>query len=224
MRILFTFLFLLALLSCNKSGINNTNTSNSLINGINGADSFYFKGKIDGKDVSWIVPSHKNDASFSFVADAHHGYSDFSGNCVEGYCYYIIAGSEIRKNVIDATRPGVAVSFNMATSRKGKEEIISWFSVGTKVYGLLRPISDLLNPAYNGVNIYYVDQNGNDWSTLRGLQQGSFFESVLFNDEPRTDIVTQKIWKAKFSCKLYNNFGQFINIENGEIFGPILLP
>src|SRR4029079_5417631 len=115
--------------------------------------------------------------------------------------------------------------FNMATTRTGREEIISWFSLGAKTFASpVRPATELLNPAYNGVYVYYVDENGKDWATQRGTQQGSTFESVLFIDETRTDVPAKKGWKAKFSCRLYDNSGNFITVENGEIFAPVLLP
>ncbi|HEX6180662.1 MAG TPA: hypothetical protein VFZ47_05410, partial [Chitinophagaceae bacterium] len=188
--------------------------------------SFYFKGTLNGADISWLVPSHKNESSFTYHAGASLGHTDFSSECLNGYCYYVNVSTEIKTNVANIN-PHIAVSINMAVPAYTREIALSWFVPGPKTY----PTSvrthdkpDLLDPAKNGVVVYYVDQNGTSWSSNRGSQQGSSFESISFNNEPRTDVAHEKVWKAKFSCTLYSNAGNSIKVENAEIYGPILLP
>lgn len=220
MRKFSAFIVLVILIACKKNSVNNESSAN----GVNSTDSFYFKAKMNGKYLSWIVPSHKNESSFSYVTNAQWGYSDLSKDCGEGNCYYMDASTEIRANLAEP-KERVAIGFNMATQRMGREEISSWFVAGSKSYAYpVRPVSALTNSVYNGVYIYYVDANGKDWATQRGFQQKSSFQSLLFADEVRTDVTPQKVWKAKFSCRLYDIAGNFIDVEDGEVYGPVLLP
>jgi hypothetical protein len=81
-------------------------------------------------------------------------------------------------------------------------------------------IPDLLNPAKNGVFIHHYDANGKSWSSI-GSQPGGYFESVGIIDEPLNTAPSDKIWKLRFSCRLYDADGNFITVENGEMVGPI---
>jgi len=189
-------------------------------------DSFYFKGQLNGTDINWVVPSHKNNTSFTYQAGASEGYSDLSSECSEGHCYYMMASTQIFRNVADL-HPQMNVAFNMATSSCKREEFISWFTPGTKTYQTSvrqSTITDLLDPSKNGLVVFYIDKDGNTWASNNGSQQGSSFESVSFKDEIRTDVNTQKVWQARFSCILYDDFGNTMQLKNAEIYGPVLLP
>jgi hypothetical protein len=86
-------------------------------------------------------------------------------------------------------------------------------------------LADIYNPAKNGVIVYYIDQNGKSWFSGDGSQQGSFFESISLTDLTGiNNSYLNKIWKARFSCRLYDGVGNWINVENGEIYNRIMLP
>jgi hypothetical protein len=226
MRLIFTCSLFILLFSCKKSveDISSLPRTDSVIN-VASADSFYLKAKFNGVAINWVVPSHKMEDSFTYHGSAATGYSDLSNQCIEGYCYYVYALTQFHRNVPDI-KPLVSVGFNMASPGRSNDVILPWFAPGTKDYQY--PIrvsanSDLLNPAKNGIVVYYRDQNGKQWCTNLGSQQNSFFESVSINDEKRTDVSTIKVWKARFTCKLYDSTGNFITVEDGEIYGPVLL-
>lgn len=218
MRVIYTFFLLSVLFSCKKKIVDIGSQPNAPISV---KDSFYFKAKLNGTDILWVVPAHKNETSFTYHAGASVGYTDLSNNCSEGYCYYVNASTQIFRNVADV-RPQIAISFNMAASSRNKDVVLSWFAPGTKSYPTaIRTTSELLNPDKNGVVVYYLDQNGKSWSSNSGSQQGSIFESVSLTDEIRPDVSSDKVWKAAFSCMLYNNSGSSIKLEYGEICGPV---
>ncbi len=222
MRLFYTFFLCFTLLSCKKNGVYILTQSNP---GTSSKDSFYFKAKLNGTDVNWVVPSHKNEASFIYNAGASIGYTDFSNQCLEGYCYYMSASTQIFRTVPDV-RPQMNVAFNMATAGRGRDVILSWFVPGTKIYQTTRrnnTTSDLLNPDKNGVVIFYIDGNGESWASNSGNQPGSSFESVSLTDETRTDVSSEKVWTARFSCMIYNAAGNSIKVENGEVCGPLIL-
>jgi hypothetical protein len=221
MRLISTFFLICILFGCRKhDALENNQTNNP-----NLADSFYFKAKLNGKDVSWIVPSRKNEDSFDYKAGASNGYSDLSNECVEGYCYYMMTSTQIARNV-PLVQPQINVSFNMATHQRSKDVILSWFEPGPKIYPTTQRVAttvDLLDPSKNGIVVYYLDENRKGWATNLGSQQGSSFESVSIVNETRTDVAHEKVWKAKFSCMLYDGLGNSIKVENAEIYGPIIL-
>jgi hypothetical protein len=226
MRIFLTALLIFSFCSCKKSiGVDTSNSpeisSNSqvLVN-----DTFYFKAKFNGTFLNWIVPSKNNLSSYQFHSGASFGY-DSLGSQSADYCYYLVAFTQIFSN--DSTvRPQINIGFNMASQRSDRDEFLSWFSPGFKNYGKSRSstAADKVNPAKNGVIVYYIDQNGKSWVSNDGLQQGSFFESVSVTDFSGYSNYTYKIWKARFSCKLYDNAGNSINVENGEIYNQIMVP
>lgn len=223
MRLLSIIFVIIAFAGCQKSD-NQLASHHYSVNSVK--DSFYFKGQLNGTDILWIVPSHKNDTSFIYQAGASEGYSDLSNECSEGHCFYLVASTQIYWNVANV-RPQMNVAFNMATSSRSREEYLSWFAPGTKIYQTSvrqSKITDLLDPAKNGLVVFYIDQNGNTWSSNRGNQQGSSFESISLNDEIRTDVPSQKVWKARFSCTLYDDYGNTMQLKNAEIYGPVLLP
>lgn len=229
MRIISTLLLLSVLAGCEKNEDHLKPPIEPPISPGNSfkEDSFYFKGKLNGTDVHWIVPAHKNEASFTYYSGASLGYTDFSNDCLNGYCWYLTASTQIQKNVADV-RPQMNALFNMAEPTYDRDVVLNWFTPGLKTYQTsrrnhVRP--DLLNPAMNGAVVHYIDQNGKTWSSNWGKQPGSHFESVSLKDEKRRDVAHEKVWKAKFSCWLYDYAGtDSIRLDNGEIYGPILLP
>jgi hypothetical protein len=212
--------------SCKKSVYEVSSESHEILSNlpILVNDTFYFKAKFNGTFLNWIVPSKNNLSSYQFHSGASFGY-DSLGSQSADYCYYLVAFTQIFSN--DSTvRPQINIGFNMASQRSDRDEFLSWFSPGFKNYGKSRSstAADKVNPAKNGVIVYYIDQNGKSWVSNDGLQQGSFFESVSVTDFSGYSNYTYKIWKARFSCKLYDNAGNSINVENGEIYNQIMVP
>ena len=72
-----------------------------------------------------------------------------------------------------------------------------------------------------GVGIYYVDKTLKEWSTNfgSGLQTGSTF--AITSSEGGFDLLGGYIVKftATFSCKLYDEAGNSINLTNGKFVG-----
>ena len=192
------------------------------------SDSFYFKAQFNNTIyINWIVPSRNNELSYQFHSSASFGYDNLSGGqCIENYCYYLSAYTQISRNV-PAVKPQINIGFNMATQQTGRDEFLSWFNPGFKNYGQARAstLADIYNPAKNGVIVYYMDENGKSWFSGAGSQQGSVFESVSVKDLPGINNPhLNKIWKARFSCRLYDEVGNWINVTNGEIYNRIMLP
>ena len=225
MRIVYSLVLLVVFVGCKKNE-DHVEPPIEIEPGVVFKDSFYFKGTLNGADVSWLVPSHKNETSFTYYAGASLGYTDFSAGCLNGYCYYLTASTQIFTNVANVS-PQMNVAFNMAEPAYTRDVVLNWFVAGTKTYTTsvrTHDKPDLLDPSKNGIVVFYIDQNGTSWSSNRGSQQGSSFESISLNNEPRNDVGHEKVWKAKFSCTLYSNAGNSIKVENAEIYGPILLP
>ena len=224
MKLLILVFLIFSLGSCKKIGIDETPAGPPAIV----ADSFYFKAQFNGVSyLNWIVPSINNESSYQFHSSASYGYDNLSGGqCIENYCYYLSAYSQIFTNV-QGVKPQINIGFNMATQQTGRDEFLSWFNPGFKNYGQARAstLADIYNPAKNGVIVYYIDENGKSWFSGGGPQLGSVFESVFVSDLPGINNPhLNKIWKGRFSCRLYDGGGNWINVTNGEIYNRIMLP
>ena len=101
--------------------------------------------------------------------------------------------------------------------------MMALFTPGFKTFAKYRTSQQLLDSSKNGINIYYIDKDRKAWSSVRGDQTGSVFESVSLTDERRRahTPMYEKKWKARFTCKLYDDLGNYIKVENGEIYGPL---
>lgn len=209
MRKTFTLLLLIALLGCKKE---------------KPPEAFYFKAMLNNNAVQWIVPDFKNGSNLAYRTSTSFGYGDVNSNCSGGYCYYLSGYTMIFENNTEI-KPQINIGFNVATQTGDKQEIRNLLAPGQKTYAPgIRTVQSLYDPALNGIVIYYIDQNGKDWCSNRGSQAGSSFESVSVTDETRSPVNQQfeKLWKARFSCKLYDNNGNFIDLKNGEILGAML--
>ncbi|HOZ51264.1 MAG TPA: hypothetical protein PLU17_05370 [Chitinophagaceae bacterium] len=94
------------------------------------------------------------------------------------------------------------------------------FSTGTKAFGKYKGLTGSMN----GFIIHYVE-NGVEWRSDNGSanQSGS---SIVITDLSinSIDFLSQKIVKATFSCKLYNDSGASKTLTNGKFRGRILQP
>jgi hypothetical protein len=98
------------------------------------------------------------------------------------------------------------------------EERWQMFRLGDYSYG----VSDVSPSTVNGASINYIDANGKEWMSELGSQTGSTFTITELADNPNSTSL--KVFKASFSCKLYDENGASIEIRNAVIRGKILLP
>jgi len=90
---------------------------------------------------------------------------------------------------------------------------------GIYIYGK----GDVSSNTVSGASIHYVDASGNDWFSETGSQAGSSFNITELVDN--TTGLSGKIFKAAFSCKLYDiNGANPIQVNNATIRGKILSP
>lgn len=91
--------------------------------------------------------------------------------------------------------------------------------LGSYGYG----VSHVSSSTINGASIDYIDANGNYWLSETGSQVGSTFTiTELVNS---TTGFSGKVFKANFSCKLYDINGiNSIQVSNATIRGKILSP
>jgi hypothetical protein len=91
--------------------------------------------------------------------------------------------------------------------------------MGSYAYG----VSHVSSSTVNGASIHYVDANGDDWFSENGPQTGSTFSITELIDN--TDGTSGKIFKATFSCKLYDlNGTASVQVTDATIRGKILSP
>lgn len=81
---------------------------------------------------------------------------------------------------------------------------------------------DVSTSTVNGASIFYTDSNGKEWHSELGSQTGSSFSITELVDNP--DGTSGKIFKATFSCKLYDENGASIQVTNAVIRGKAFLP
>ncbi|MGZ4012642.1 MAG: hypothetical protein ACXVLF_16905 [Flavisolibacter sp.] len=185
------------------------------------SDSFYFKATINSEAIKWSA-YYTNGKDASYLAGTSLGSDSLSSNCVNGFCSYSIAYTNLYSNNV-ATMPQINVGYSNAMHTGNKVEMMALFVPGSKTFGKYRTSQQLLDSSKNGINIYYIDKDHKAWSSLKGDQTGSMFESVSLEDEKRRVQMPmyEKKWKARFTCKLYDEQGNFIKIDSAEIYGPL---
>jgi hypothetical protein len=97
-------------------------------------------------------------------------------------------------------------------------EKLAMFKTGTYPYGK----GDVSASTINGVSIVYTDATGKEWFSELGSQTGSTFSITELADN--TDGTSLKIFKATFSCKLYDGSGGSIQVNNATIRGKAINP
>lgn len=94
-------------------------------------------------------------------------------------------------------------------------ERLAMFKTGGYPYGL----GSTSPSTIDGVSIDYADATGKEWSSELGSQTGSTFSISEIVDNP--DNTSFKIFKATFSCKLYDGSGGSVQVNNAVIRGKI---
>lgn len=96
-----------------------------------------------------------------------------------------------------------------------KSQFYAFFAPGTYPYSKIGLNED-------GVDIYWLDPSGVEWSTQNGVlddQVGSSF--TIISTEDAQDALGRTYIKVKmqFNCKLYNASGAMKELKNGEMVG-----
>jgi len=71
----------------------------------------------------------------------------------------------------------------------------------------------------DGVTIDYIDGNGKEWFSELGPQTGNFEITELIDNNIGGSL---KIFKATFNCKLYDDTGASMQVNNAVIRGMAL--
>jgi hypothetical protein len=217
-KILISVILAFIYFSCSKKEIRETSSPQ---------DIFYFSGTVNGIAVNWTTPC--NDPSGS-RANAMTSEGILSNDCINTFCKEVTEGGSINSTpAINYQSPnGISVYFIQATKKDWDfSEIRTLFNPGFKPFACYR--RNINSPVHNGIFISYTDADNHGWdSSLEwGDQDGSSFESVELKDAAPGKPY-EKIWKARFSCKLYQVHGcapdpvitDMIPIS-GEIYIPV---
>jgi len=217
------FVFLLPIFfGCKKESTNSADPVSSP------PDNFYIKGTVNGVNVNW---SSENTAGFKAdPMDERLGI--LSNDCNNTFCKTLGLTTRIfTQPVVNAQTPStLELVFTNAAKTEDFTTIRSWLDPGYRPFAACRcNMSDISRPIHDGILIYYTDENRRSWfSDIRiADQDGSSFESVeLKNAAP--DKPYQKIWTARFSCKLYSTVScppnvtyESIRITDAEIQIPV---
>lgn len=97
-------------------------------------------------------------------------------------------------------------------------ERLAMIKTGNYPYG----ISKVDPTTVDGVSIDYTDANGKEWFSELGSQSGSNFSITELVENP--DGTSLKIFKATFSCKLYDGSGGSIQVSNAVVRGKVFNP
>ena len=193
---------LLFFISCQKEGDGNGSGSSSF--------PYYFTATVNGATVKYEA----NDLNSAYGCGISQPESSL------GFTDYDIYEGTVFMNPVDFSKNTINVHilkyFDHDPSAAERSAMIKLGSYG---YG----VSDVSSSTVNGASIDYVDASGNSWFSETGPQAGSTFTI--------TELITNsngtsgKIFKATFSCKLYNANGtSSITVTNATVRGKILSP
>lgn len=186
--------------------------------------TFYFRGTVNGIYKDWTVADYKNGDNLPYRFNSASGADTLGSDCVNTFCKYMIEDVVIfQNNGAGATRNYIAAGFNISSKTGDRNDIINQFSVGQKTFG--KPRFNISDPVKDGVYVYYIDDNGKEWCSHfgSGNQAASIFKSEQFLPQPFSIISCKNIWRATFSCILYDRNGGSIKLDNCEIFTPSIV-
>lgn len=210
--------------SCKKE-TSSTITSNTEVTvEKNSKITFYFRGTISGIYKDWTVADYKNGNNLSYRFNSASAVDTLGGDCVNTFCKYMIEDVVIfQNNGAGATKNYIAAGFNISSKTGDRNDIINQFSVGQKNFG--KPRFSILDPVKDGVYVYYIDENGKVWCSHfgSGNQNTSIFKSEQLLQQPFSEISCRNIWRATFSCTLYDRNGNSIKLDNCEFFTPVIV-
>lgn len=190
---------LMILFSCSKE---ETQTEDLIE--FNITSDYYFVAVIDGEKIQ-----------FEYNIDGY-GNGPVSGGSTtpDGYQYY--DGTIFLKGISPANSAGITI-LQTFLDYPDCEQIKQMYHLGDYTYGKESLSSE--ENGQNGALVYYVDENGVQWSSgiLSANQKGSAFEIVEYEDF--FTFYSSKVITAKFSCTLYNTNGELKKLTNGELRG-----
>ncbi|MFB9052119.1 hypothetical protein ACFFVB_03415 [Formosa undariae] len=185
---------------------------------------FYFRGTINGVYKDWTVTDHKNGDNLDYRFNSASGVDSLGSDCENTFCKYMFEDVDIfENNGAGTTKNYIAAGFYISSKTGDRNEIINQFSVGQKDFG--KPRSSITDPVKDGVYVYYIDENGKVWCSHygSGFQTNSSFKSEEFLKQPYTEISCENIWRATFSCILYDGNGSSIKLDNCELYTPVIV-
>jgi hypothetical protein len=204
-------LSLVAFVSCQKDSNEN-------------GEPFYFKGVINGQTVEWLVPFISRYSTdhrpFHLSLSRPGGRSRFFCAMNDLLPYQDNLGMSIFADDISGSTSKNSISVDFVRSSKGLDDAYGimkgWFTNGPKTFGLHR--KECTDPVLDGIVIYYGDANGKSWRSVPFAS--NIFEQISLEAETRTDEYSKK-WKVRFSCRLFDENGNYIDMMKCEMYGPV---
>lgn len=171
---------------------------------------YYFVGTINGTAVKYEADD-LNSLYGCGTSQPEHSI---------GYDNYDIYEGTVLQNMTNPYENSIYVHIlKHFTHDPSNAERAGMVTIGSYNYG----VANADNSTVNGASIEYYDANGEDWHSDPGAQTGSSFKITELVDN--NDGTSGKIFKASFSCKLYNSDGtKSIQVTNAVVRGKILTP
>lgn len=165
---------------------------------------YYFSAKINGETVRY------DDNNINLGYGVYHYQSSLGEEDFDMY-----EGTTISKGAPSDTSAVEVSLLKYFNHEPSLEERWAIFASGSHGYGLAQSSS----ATTNGGTIVYFDKNGKYWDSELGSQTGSTFNvtEVIENE----NHLYGKIVTAEFSCKLYDEEGNSIQVTEGIIRGPV---
>lgn len=178
-------------------------------------EKYSFTGTIDNSPVRWEVKAVDNSTDTSnYNARASYYYGQWPLDCSSADCYDVKAGIVVQER---NRNNAIQVIFLQASRTGDINQLKPFFNPGPKPFGSQR--TSVSTTTQNGILIRYTE-NGRIWASEIGDQTGSIFESVEFKDATVDKNIYSKVWRARFSCKVYFNGLPPKTLQNCEVYGP----
>lgn len=184
--------------------------------------TFYFRATINGQYVNWEVKERllpELSPVTPLVA-----YSAKSNDCSK-WCMDYLCGTTFQRNLPQngLVKNQARVFYSLGTKKDNiaVDKVLPFFQPGSASFGSDRLSAD--ETPQNGFVILFSDSTGAArTSGIRwGSQAGYSFEIIEIKDAP-PHAFYKKAWKAKFSCRLFNKTVDYIELKDGELFGPLM--
>jgi len=173
---------------------------------------FFFSGNINGNNV--LYESNKNSVFNGALSGPGSGGSS-------SLAIFQSSGTNFQKiNLLtSAMTPLIDVlriKDFLSPNGPGPEDIYEMFLPGNYIYDT-NPGNNLVN----GIHVAWFDSSGNQWTTDNGSgdQTGSSF--TITERGPYNGDFTLFTFKATFSCKLYDDLGNMIEVQNATVSGQV---
>lgn len=171
---------------------------------------YYFIGTVGGSPIKYEA----DDLSSTYGCGTSQPENSL------GFTDYDIYEGTVLMNPIDPSKSTIRVHILKYFDHEPTgAERVAMIKTGTYPFG----VGNVNNTTVNGATIDYIDANGNNWFSETGSQSGSTF--TITELITNTSVGSAKIFKATFSCRLYDvNGSNSIVVSNATIRGKILSP